>query len=349
MDNVHSRRAKTKEQPARVTAFHFHGTLLQRDNVRTSVPLVKTRRCSLKLTDFPALSSPRADARFDTLLAWYFVIVWGSGYLASKTGMQYAAPFTFLSLRYAFGVMCLIPLLLVTRGQWPKRRRDWFHICVAGLLMHAVYLGGSHYAQYLGMSAGITALLLATQPLFTAVFANRIMGERLALSQWFGVVLGLAGVMLVVWHKINVQAISIASLAAVAISLASITVGTLYQRSFCKTVDLRSAALIQFVISLVVLVPLAWKVEGFDIRWSWAMVISVMYLVIFASILAVNALHMLMRRGHATKVTSLFFLTPIVAVLLEWLMFDVVPTWLSVGGIVVTCAGVALVSGRRGR
>jgi drug/metabolite transporter (DMT)-like permease len=305
------------------------------------------KRCSLKPTESPVLSSTHAEGRFDTLLAWYFVIVWGSGYLASKAGMQYAAPFTFLSLRYAFGVMCLVPLLIWSRPKWPANGRDLFHICVAGLLMHAIYLGGSHYAQYLGMSAGITALLLATQPLFTAVFANRVMGERLALSQWMGVALGLAGVMLVVWHKINVQAVTMASLVAVGISLTSITAGTLYQRSFCKTADLRSSALIQFIMSLLVLVPFAWSVEGFVIQWSWAMVISIMYLVIFASILAVNALHTLMRRGHATKVTSVFFLTPIVAVLLEWGMFDVVPTWLSVGGIAVTCAGVALVSGRR--
>jgi drug/metabolite transporter (DMT)-like permease len=301
----------------------------------------------LKATDSPAWSAAFADGRFDALLAWYFVIAWGSGYIASKTGMQYAAPFTFLTLRYAFGVMCLVPLLVFSKPKWPADGRELFHVCVAGLLMHAVYLGGSHYAQYLGMSAGITALILATQPLFTAVFANRVMGERLVFAQWLGVALGLAGVMLVVWHKINLQAVTVGSLCAVAISLTSITAGTLYQRSFCRTADLRSSALIQFSMSMLVLAPLAWKVEGFVIRWSWPMVISIMFLVIFASILAVNALHTLMRRGHATKVTSLFFLTPIVAVLLEWAIFDVVPTWLSVAGIAVTCAGVALVSGRR--
>jgi drug/metabolite transporter (DMT)-like permease len=301
----------------------------------------------LKPTDSPDLSLAYRDGRFDALLAWYFVIVWGSGYIASKTGMQYAAPFTFLSLRYAFGVMCLIPLLIFSKPKWPAGGRELFHVCVAGLLMHAIYLGGSHYTQYLGMSAGITALLLATQPLFTAVFANRVMGERLAFAQWLGVALGLAGVMLVVWHKINLQAVTVGSLCAVTISLTSITAGTLYQRSFCKTADLRSSALIQFIMSLLVLAPLAWSVEGFVIRWSWAMVISIMFLVVFASILAVNALHTLMRRGHATKVTSLFFLTPLVAVLLEWAIFEVVPTWLSVAGIAVTCAGVALVSGRR--
>jgi drug/metabolite transporter (DMT)-like permease len=305
---------------------------------------------NLKKDSKPLVSSAvpaRAEGRFDTLLAWYFVIIWGSGYLASKAGMHYAAPFTFLSLRYAFGVICLTLWVVVSRPEWPVDKREFFHICVAGLLMHAINLAGSHHAQYLGMSAGITALLLATQPLFTAVIAHRMMGQRLGSVQWLGVLLGLAGVALVVWHKVNVQAVTFASLVAIAVSLAAITTGTLYQRVFCKTADLRSSALIQFVMSLLVLAPLAWATEGFVIRWNWTMVVAIMFLVIFGSILAVNALHTLMRRGHATKVTSIFFLTPIVAVLLEWMLFDVVPTWLSIAGIAITCTGVALVSSRR--
>ena len=285
-----------------------------------------------------------SDSRTDAMLAWFFVLVWGSGYLASKVGMQYAPPFTFLALRYVFGVLCLVPWLLIARPPWPSSRREFLHICVAGMLMHALTLSGSHYAQYLGMSAGITALLLATQPLLTAIFAHYMTHERLAPAQWIGVALGLAGVALVVWHKVDVQAVTLASLTAVAVSLAAMTTGTLYQRAFCRTADLRSSSFIQFVLSLCVLAPAAWVVEGFTVRWSWQMVAAIVFLVIFASILAVNALHLLMRRGHAAKVTSLMFLTPIVAVFLEWAMFSVVPTALSVAGIVVTCVGVALVS-----
>lgn len=287
------------------------------------------------------------DAAQDTFLVWFFVIVWGSGFLASKTGMHYAAPFTFLALRYSFGLLCVIPWVLLSRPAWPGTKRDFLHVCVAGVLMHAINLSGSHYAQYLGMSAGITALLLATQPLFTAMVAHWLMGQRLAPVQWVGVALGLAGVLLVVWHKIDVHAVSAGSLLAAAISLAAITSGTLYQRAFCTRVDLRSATLIQFVLSWLLLTPLAYAVEGFHVQWSWPLVISIVFVVIFASIFAVNALHLLMRRGHATKVTSLFFLTPIVAVLLEWLMYGVEPGWLAGAGITLTCVGVALVSGRR--
>ncbi len=287
------------------------------------------------------------------VLAWYFVTVWGSGYLASKVGLQYAPPFTFLTLRFAFGIVLLLPLMVVWHRQEPLRfpgsAREWRHVIVAGLLMHAANLGGSHYSQYLGMSAGITALVLATQPLVTAFIAAAFMHERLKPFQWLGVMLGLVGVAFVVWHRIDVRAFSWSAAAAVLIALAAITAGTLYQRIFCPTVDLRAASIIQFTATVAALAPLAVAVEGFKVHWSWQLLAAIAFLVILASIFAVNALHTLMRRGEATRVTSLLYLTPIMAVILEWLMFRVVPSALTVAGIVVTCAGVALVAWKPAR
>jgi len=284
------------------------------------------------------------------VLAWFFVSVWGSGYIATKAGLQYAAPFTFLTLRFAFGVLLLIPLSALWRRsaplRWPDTPRQWLHVTIAGLLMHAGNLGGSHYAQYLGMSAGVVALVLAAQPLATAIIAMPLLHERLHGWQWPGVLLGLFGVALVVWHKIDVRAITWGALSAVLLSLVSITIATLYQRVFCPAVDLRAATVVQFVATLAVLAPLALAVEGFHVQWSWVLLAAIAFLVVFASILAVNALHTLMRRGEATRVTTLLYLTPIFAVILEWLLFDVVPTPLTLAGMVVTCAGVALVARR---
>jgi drug/metabolite transporter (DMT)-like permease len=277
-------------------------------------------------------------------LAWYFVVVWGSGFLATKVGLQYAPPFTFLTLRFAVGMLLVIPIALAVRPRWPDSLPQWLHVAAAGLLMHAVNLGGSHYAQYLGMSAGITALVLALQPLVTAVMAGPFIGEQLSRWQWTGVFLGLAGVALVVWHKIDLDAMSTASLAAVLIALAAITAGTLYQRIFCPAVDLRAASVVQFAVTLLLLAPLAVAVEGFRFEVSVQLLAAIGFLVIFASIFAVNALHTLMRRGEATRVTSLLYLTPIIAVALEWLMFGIYPTWLTALGVAVTCAGVALVA-----
>jgi drug/metabolite transporter (DMT)-like permease len=281
-----------------------------------------------------------------SLLAWYFVVTWGSGYLATKVGLQYAPPFTFLSLRFAFGLLLVVPIAIAVRPRWPGSASQWLHVALAGVLMHAVNLGGSHYAQYLGMSAGIAALVLALQPLVTAMVAAPLLGERLARPQWLGVALGLIGVALVVWHKIDLDALTAGALIAVTIALVAITAGTLYQRIFCPAVDLRAASVVQFVASFIVLAPLAVWVEDFRFAPAWPMFGAIAFLVIFASILAVNALHTLMRRGEATRVTSLLYLTPIIAVALEWAMFDVRPTLLTTLGIAVTCAGVAMVAWR---
>lgn len=292
------------------------------------------------------MPAPLSARAYESLLAWYFVSVWGSGFLATKIGLQHAAPFTFLTLRFAFGILCLIPIVLICKPRWPEHRGEFGHILVAGLLMHTVHLGGSHYTQYLGMSAGITAVLLSIQPLLTAVIAGRWMGERPGSRQWLGIIAGLAGVTLIVWHKINMHEATLGALLAVTVSLIGVTAGTLYQRVYCPAVDLRAAALLQFAGNLAVLAPLAWWVEGAVVRWSWTLAGTIVFLVIGASILAVNALHTLMRRGQATRVTSLIYLTPIFAVVLELVLFNVVPTPISLIGIVITCLGVALVSWR---
>ena len=278
----------------------------------------------------------------NALLAWYFVAVWGAGYVATKIGLQYAPPFTFLSLRFAFGLACLLPLVLLWKPRWPRTGAEWIHLVIAGLLMHAVQLGGSHYAQYLGMSAGVAALIIACQPLVTAVIVSRWMNETLRARQWAGVILGLAGVALVVWHKIDIREVTLGSLVGTLIALTGVTAATLYQRKFSPKADLKAASVVQFAASLLVLAPLALAVEGFQVAWSWKLAAAIAFLVIFASILAVNALHLLMRHGEAARVASMMYLPPVFAVVLEAALFGVVPSGLALAGIAVTCTGVAM-------
>lgn len=276
------------------------------------------------------------------LLAWYFVAVWGAGYIATKTGLQFAAPFTFLTLRFAVGLACLAPVVLLWRPRWPKSRRELGHIAVAGALMHAVQLGGSHYAQYLGMSAGVAALVISCQPLLTAVIAWKFLGERLKPGQWLGVFVGLAGVALVVWHKIDIREVSAASFGCTLVALGGVTAATLYQRTFAPAADLKAASVIQFAVSLAILAPLAVAVEGFAVRWAWQLWAAIAFLVVLASILGVSVLYYLLRHGEATRVTSMMYLPPIFAVALEAALFGVRPGALTLFGIALACAGVAM-------
>jgi drug/metabolite transporter (DMT)-like permease len=192
------------------------------------------------------------------------------------------------------------------------------------------------------MSAGIAALIISTQPLLTAAIASRWMGERLAVRQWAGVVIGLAGVVLVVWHKIDIRDISFAPVLCTIVALSGVTAATLYQRTFSPGADLKAAAVVQFAASLVVLAPLAVAVEGFQVSWAWPMLAAIAFLVILASLFGVSVLHILMRHGEATRVTSLLYLPPIFALAAEIALFGVVPTGL-------TFAGVAMVAWRTAR
>ena len=276
------------------------------------------------------------------MLAWYFVAIWGAGYVATKTGLQYAAPFTFLTLRFAFGLACLAPVVLLWKPRWPRTRAELGHIAVAGALMHAVQLGASHYAQYLGMSAGVVALVISCQPLATAVIAARFLKEKLSKGQWLGIFLGLAGVALVVWHKIDVREVTAGSLACTLIALGGVTAATLYQRTFAPAADLKAASVIQFAVSLALLAPLALAVEGFHVRWAWQLWAAIAFLVILASILGVSVLYYLLRHGEATRVTSMMYLPPVFAVALEAALFGLLPSALTIFGMALACAGVAM-------
>jgi drug/metabolite transporter (DMT)-like permease len=281
-------------------------------------------------------------------LSTYFVVVWGAGFVASRIALQYAAPFSYIGVRYTLALA--IALLAFGRhARWPRAPREWGHVAAAGVLSHAGYLGGSHYAQRWGLSAGVTALVLALQPLLTAVVVSRWLHERLSRLQALGVAVGLAGVVLVVGERALAGSVSVLSLVAIVWALVCVTVGTLYQRQFCADSDLRAAVCIHFAATALVMLPLGALVEHFAIEWNAAVVGALAYHVVLGSIGAYSILHLLMRHGQATGVTSLLYLTPPVAAIVEWAVFGSPPTatmWL---GMAVACVGVAMTTWRMTR
>jgi len=156
------------------------------------------------------------------------------------------------------------------------------------------------------------------------------------------VALGLAGVALVVWHKVDIREVGAASLLCTAIALAGVTAATLYQKTFVPRVDLKAASLVQFAVAFAVFAPLGVLFEGFEVKVTLPLVASIVFLVIFTSILGVSALYVLLRHGEATRVTGMMYLPPVVAVVLELAMFGLVPGAVALFGIAIACAGVAM-------
>lgn len=273
-----------------------------------------------------------------------FVVLWSSGFIGSKAGLPYAEPMTFLSLRMVALVVLLAPMLFVMRPSWPQRAGIW-HNVVAGMLVHGVYLGGVFVAIDQGLPAGLAALVVALQPVLTSTLANRWLGEKVALHQWAGLVLGLLGVALVVRDKTG-GAASMTAWIAIFMALIGITVGTLYQKRFAGSIDWRSGFLIQYLASGSLFLLAAFLFETRQVQWTAEFMLALGWLVVVLSLGAIWLLYFMIRRSAATRVASLFYLTPPVTALMAWLLFDEGLQPLALLGMGICVAGVFLVNWR---
>ena len=286
-------------------------------------------------------SPPSKPAAFASAVPLLFVVLWSTGFIGAKLGLPDCEPLTLLSLRYAAVLLLMGAVTLATRAPWPATRAQCIHIGVAGLLIHAVYLGGVFTAIRLGLPAGVTALVVGLQPVLTALGAGLFLRERVRAMQWAGLGLGLAGVVLVVANKVGGGA-AFALLAPAAIALVGITAGTLYQKRFCPAFDLRTGSVIQFLPCLVATALVAWRTETMVVHWTPAFAFALAWLVLVLSVGAVSLLNVLIRSGSAVNVASLFYLTPPTTALIAWAMFGETLTGLALGGMALAVAGVWL-------
>ena len=264
--------------------------------------------------------------------------------MVARYGMPYASPLAFLSVGFGLALAVLLVMAFVSAAAWPSPS-VCRHLIVSGLLIQAGYLSGVWCAVWLGMPAGVSALIVNLQPILTAA-ASPWFGERVSVRQWFGLVLGFAGVALVVADKMTVQGVSPTTILLSVFSLASITVGTLYQKRFCPSFDLRTGAAIQYGASLVAVLPLSVLLEDWAFDWTGELVFAMTWSVLALSVAAIFLMFTLIQRGAATRVTSLFYLVPLVTVLLAWALFDERFTPPASLGLMAAAAGVAIVQKR---
>jgi drug/metabolite transporter (DMT)-like permease len=287
----------------------------------------------------PSPSPPAAIA-----LPALFVVLWSTGFIFARLGLPYAPPFTFLAVRLAISASILLVLALWTGAPWPKTLSDGGHIAVAGLLLNGTYLIGVFEAIERGVSTGVVALIAGLQPILTAAVVGPFLGERVSRRQWAGLVLGFAGIGLVVHERLGAGAGSGEGFALAFVCLVGITAGTLYQKRFCGGADLRTGTAIQFAASALALTAGALVFESREIVWSGQFVAALSWLVLVLSVGTFNLLVVLIRRGAAARVTSLFYLVPPLTAVLGWAIYGETLGPDALAGMAVAVVGVALVN-----
>lgn len=273
-----------------------------------------------------------------------FVLIWSTGFIGARYGMPYAEPATFLSMRFAGVLLLMVPAVFLLRVPLPPTRQIG-HIAIAGILLQGGYLLGVFEAVRHGMGAGLAALIVGLQPVLTAML-GAVVAERVTGRQWVGLALGLGGVTLVVWERLSISGLSAMSVVMAVVALLSITAGTLYQKRFTPQFDLRMGSAIQFAAALLLVVPVALLTETREIEWHVELVGALIWSILALSIGATSLLFLLIRRGAATRVASLMYLTPGVTAVMAWILFDEAFSPLMVTGIALTALGVLTMMGR---
>jgi drug/metabolite transporter (DMT)-like permease len=279
-------------------------------------------------------------------MPWVFVLIWSTGFIVARYGMPHAPPMKFLAVRYALSILCFLPWIVLAGVKWPSDRRQALHLAVTGVLMHAGYLGGVWAAVKAGMGSGLSSLIVGIQPVLTAIWLTSVGGQHVSRRQWVGLLLGFAGLVLVVSRKFGAggpgdQATWL-NLSFAVMALLAITAGTLYQKRFVQPCDVRSANTVQLLAALLVTLPLA-LMESESMRWNAELMGAMAWSVLGLTLGGSSLLYMLIQRGAAASVTSLMYLVPPCTALIAWLLFAEPITAMTLAGTALTAFGVSLV------
>jgi drug/metabolite transporter (DMT)-like permease len=284
---------------------------------------------------------PQAGSAWLIAMPFVFVLIWSTGFVSAKLAMPHAEPFSFLCARYAATIACFCAWIAWSRPAWPQGKAQWMHLVIAGMLMHAGYLGGVWAAIKLGMSAGLSALIVSLQPIITAMWLSS-RGSVITRQQWVGLALGLVGLAFVLSEKFGTAEVKLAPMLWVILALASITIGTLYQKAWVKPCDVRTANTVQMLGALAISWPLA-LLEPHHITWNTDTVIALAWSVLGLSMGASSLMYLMIQRGAVSRVTSFLYLVPPATAVIAWFMFGEVITPLMLLGMLIAAYAVYLV------
>src|SRR5712675_830701 len=273
-----------------------------------------------------------------------FVVLWSTGFIGTQYVLHNAEPLTYLAIRMALVVGLMAVIVAIARPRWPEGT-GIAHNVVAGLLVHGFYLGGTAVAIAHSIPAGLSALIPGLQPILTSTLANRWLGERVTPLQWTGLLLGLAGVLLIL-HERPMSGEAGWGWLASGVSLVSITLGTLYQRRYCGSIDWRAGNLVQFIAVAIFFATGAALFERNVVHWTSEFLLSLIWLAVMLSIGSIGLLYWLIKRSAASSVASLFYLVPAVTAVMAYVLFGERLDGIAIAGMFVCAAAVFLVNRR---
>jgi drug/metabolite transporter (DMT)-like permease len=267
--------------------------------------------------------------------------MWSSGFVGARLGTDAGSADTLLAWRFLLAAAVLVSWMAIRRT-WAPRGSGVPH-AVIGLLTQCGYLGGIVTGVGMGVPAGTAALIAALQPPLVGALAGRVLGEPVSARQWWGVWLGLTGVAVVVAGDIGRgSAPAVAYLLPVG-GMAALSAGTLLERRWRSAGTIVESLAVHCLVGVVFFGGLAALNERFVPPADGGFWLAVAWIVVLSHFGGYGFYLAVLRRGGATKVSTLLYLTPPATMLWAFVMFGDPVTAAGAAGLGMCAAAVWLV------
>jgi drug/metabolite transporter (DMT)-like permease len=276
-----------------------------------------------------------------------FVIIWASGFIVAKYAFQNSDVIFFLSIRLFIAAAILAVITKAMKQSLRLSKNELVASIAIGIALHAIYLGGVWQAIAEGSPSGIASVITSLQPVLVSIVAIRLLGEALTRRQFFGLILGLLGVILVLKPAFSgageMTALALILLLA---ALSGSTSATLMQKKLGKSIPLLAGTTYQFLFAGAVLGVYSLAAGETSIEWNLQSSLAMAWAVLVTSIVAILLLLWMLTKGSAARVSSLLYLVPPMTAIQAFILFSEKLNPQAIIGIAMTALGVAMVQKR---
>ena len=270
-----------------------------------------------------------------------FVILWSSAFITTKPIIDNSDPFSALAFRFFFVAVGFFLIAIYLKQTLIIKRKYFFETFISGVLFHGFYLGGVFFSISIGMPTSIAALIVTLQPVLTNACSGPLLGEKITIKQWVGVLLGFIGAITVLGLDVGSD-IPLIGLIATLVSLIAITISTIWQKKLSNNLSLPVSNFYQAIGGLLFHSVIVFIFSKPYIDFTKTFLIAMSHQIFLVSFGAFTILMYLIKKNSASKTVSVFFLIPPTSALMAWLFLNEKLTSLDLIGFLITSIGVYL-------
>ena len=268
-----------------------------------------------------------------------FILLWSSAFITTKPIIDNGDPFSALAFRFFFVAIGFYLFSLYLKQSIIINKKNLIESLFSGILFHGFYLGGVFYSISIGMPTGIAALIVTLQPILTNILSGPMLGERVTIKQWVGVLLGFIGAALVLGFDIGSNIPSFGLIATI-VALISITASTIWQKKLSNNLPLSVSNFYQAVGGCLFHVLIIILFTKPYINFTKTFIVAMSHQIFLVSFGAFTILMFLIKKNSASKTVSIFFLIPATSAMMAWIFLNESLTNLDLIGFLITSIGV---------